>query len=121
MTVSPSGKAVPPKAVSPKTTSRKTTSRKTVNRTTLYTFGALGGILFGYDLGVIAGVLVLLAKHWHLTALQKGVITASLSVGAMLGALAARWLCARIGRRTTIMAAAVVVIIGSAGCAAAGN
>lgn len=95
--------------------------RKTVNRTTLYTFGALGGILFGYDLGVIAGVLVIITKHWHLTALQKGVITASLSVGAMLGALAARWLCARVGRRTTIMAAAVVVIAGSIGCAAAGN
>jgi sugar porter (SP) family MFS transporter len=95
--------------------------RKAVNRPTLYIFGALGGILFGYDLGVIAGVLVIITKHWHLTALQKGVITASLSVGAMAGALAARWLCARIGRRGTIMIAAVVVIAGSVGCAAAGN
>src|ERR1051326_5943436 len=35
---------------------------RSVNRTTLYFFGALGGILFGYDLGVIAGILVLIAK-----------------------------------------------------------
>ncbi|MBS2553254.1 sugar porter family MFS transporter [Catenulispora sp. NL8] len=96
-------------------------ARRPVNRATLYTFGAFGGILFGYDLGVIAGVLVLLAKQWSLTAFQKGAITASLSVGAMVGALLAGRLCNRIGRRLTIMAAAVVVIIGTIACVTAGG
>jgi sugar porter (SP) family MFS transporter len=96
-------------------------ARRPVNRGTLYTFGAFGGILFGYDLGVIAGVLVLLAKQWSLTAFQKGAITASLSVGAMVGAMAAGRLCNRIGRRRTIMAAAVVVIVGTLACATAGS
>src|ERR1700732_2508565 len=90
-----------------------TPARRPVNRATLYTFGALGGILFGYDLGVIAGVNVLIAKQWHLTALQKGVITASLAVGAMIGAMLAGRLANRVGRRRTIMVAAVVVIIGT--------
>ncbi|ACU76343.1 sugar transporter [Catenulispora acidiphila DSM 44928] len=96
-------------------------ARRPVNRVTLYTFGAFGGILFGYDLGVIAGVLVLLAKQWSLTAFQKGAITASLSVGAMVGAMLAGRLSNRAGRRLTIMAAAVVVIIGTVACVLAGG
>lgn len=96
-------------------------ARRPVNRGTLYTFGAFGGILFGYDLGVIAGVLVLLAKQWSLTAFQKGAITASLSVGAMVGAMLAGRLCNLIGRRRTIMAAAGVVVVGTVACALAGG
>ncbi|HEY3748565.1 MAG TPA: sugar porter family MFS transporter [Pseudonocardiaceae bacterium] len=88
-------------------------NRRPINRTTLYFFGALGGILFGYDLGVISGVLVFITKVWHLTSFDKGVVTASLSVGAMIGAAAASKLCNALGRRRTIMVAAVIVIIGT--------
>jgi sugar porter (SP) family MFS transporter len=87
-----------------------------ISRTTLYFFGALGGILFGYDLGVIAAILVIIAKAWHLTGFQKGVVTASLSVGAMLGAAAASRLGDRLGRRRTIMIAGTIVIIGTVAC-----
>jgi sugar porter (SP) family MFS transporter len=87
-----------------------------INRFTLYFFGALGGILFGYDLGVIAAVLVIVGKDWHLTGYQKGVVTASLSVGAMLGAALASRLGDLLGRRRTIMLAATVVIIGTVAC-----
>jgi sugar porter (SP) family MFS transporter len=92
-----------------------------INRTTLYFFGALGGILFGYDLGVIAAILVIIAKAWHLTGFQKGVITASLSVGAMLGAAVASRLGDRLGRRRTIMIAGTIVIIGTVACMFAQN
>ena len=94
---------------------------RSVNRTTLYFFGALGGILFGYDLGVIAGILVLITKLWHLSALQKGVITASLSVGAMIGAAIAGRVGHRLGRRRAIMLAAVVVIVGTIAAASSPN
>jgi len=90
-----------------------------INPGTLYFFGALGGILFGYDLGVIAGILVVISKIWHLTGFQKGVVTASLSVGAMVGAGLASRLNNRIGRRRSIMVAGVVVIIGTIACALA--
>lgn len=91
-------------------------ARSIVNRFTLYFFGALGGILFGYDLGVIAGILVEFPKSWHLTGLDKGIITASLSVGAIFGALVAAQLNTRFGRRRTIMAAAVIVMLGTVVC-----
>jgi sugar porter (SP) family MFS transporter len=95
--------------------------KRGVGKGTLYFFGALGGILFGYDLGVIAGILVLLAKDWHLSPFDKGAVTASLSVGAMLGAAFAGRLADRIGRRRTIMIAAVIVILGTLGCIASGG
>jgi sugar porter (SP) family MFS transporter len=91
-------------------------SKRGVGKGTLYFFGALGGILFGYDLGVIAGILVLLAKDWHLTAFSKGAVTASLSIGAMLGAALAGRISDRLGRRRTIMIAAGIVILGTVGC-----
>jgi len=97
------------------------TGHRSINKATLYFFGAMGGILFGYDLGVIAGILVVIVKHWHLSALEKGVITASLSVGAMLGAAVASRLADRLGRRRAIMLAAVVVIIGTVFAMTAGN
>jgi sugar porter (SP) family MFS transporter len=87
--------------------------RRQINRTTLYFFGALGGILFGYDLGVISGVLPFIGKAWNLTSWDKGIITASLSVGAIVGALYSSRTNERLGRRRTIMVAAVIVIVGT--------
>lgn len=84
-----------------------------ISRTTLYFFGALGGILFGYDLGVISGVLPFIGKAWSLTAWDKGVITASLSVGAIVGALFSSRINEALGRRRTIMVAAAIVIVGT--------
>lgn len=90
-----------------------TPNRRHIGRTTLYFFGALGGILFGYDLGVISGVLVFISKVWNLNGTEKGIVTASISVGAMIGAAAASKLCNAMGRKRTIMIAAVVVIVGT--------
>jgi len=95
--------------------------RRRINRFTLYFFGALGGILFGYDLGVISGVLVLISKQWNLNGFDKGVVTASISVGAMVGAGLATRLNNAIGRRRSIMVAAGVVILGTIACALAPN
>ncbi|MFE3177008.1 sugar porter family MFS transporter [Amycolatopsis sp. NPDC059090] len=88
-------------------------ARRPIGRTTLYFFGALGGILFGYDLGVISGVLPFIGKLWGLSGWDKGVITASISIGAIVGASFSSRLNERLGRRRTIMVAAVVVIIGT--------
>ncbi|WP_410595014.1 sugar porter family MFS transporter [Amycolatopsis sp. lyj-23] len=84
-----------------------------ISRPTLYFFGALGGILFGYDLGVISGVLPFIGKLWALTSWDKGVVTASLSVGAIVGALFSSRTNEALGRRRTIMVAAGVVIVGT--------
>jgi sugar porter (SP) family MFS transporter len=87
--------------------------RRNISRTTLYFFGALGGILFGYDLGVISGVLPFIGKLWSLSSWDKGVITASISVGAVVGAIFSPRVNEWLGRRRTIMAAAVIVVLGT--------
>ncbi|HWD00864.1 MAG TPA: MFS transporter [Amycolatopsis sp.] len=88
-------------------------ARRPINRVTLYFFGALGGILFGYDLGVISGVLPFIGKAWTLTGWDKGMITASISVGAILGAAFSPRINEKLGRRRTIMIAAAIVIVGT--------
>ncbi|HET6709457.1 sugar porter family MFS transporter [Amycolatopsis sp.] len=90
-----------------------TRTARQIGRTTLYFFGALGGILFGYDLGVISGVLPFIGELWALTGWEKGVITAGLSVGAVAGALLSSRTNEVLGRRRTIMVAAGVVVAGT--------
>src|SRR5690348_12422311 len=97
----------------PARTSPTPAAPRHIGRTTLYFFGALGGILFGYDLGVISGVLPFIGKLWALSSWDKGVITASLSVGAIAGALLSSRTNEALGRRRTIMVAAGIVIVGT--------
>ncbi|HEY3502299.1 MAG TPA: sugar porter family MFS transporter [Actinocatenispora sp.] len=87
-----------------------------INRATLYFFGALGGILFGYDLGVISGVLLFIKKSWQLGSVAQGMVGGCLAVGAVIGAIFAGRLTDRLGRRRTIMLAAVVFLIATLGC-----
>ncbi|RDI66692.1 sugar porter family MFS transporter [Nocardia pseudobrasiliensis] len=87
----------------------------------LYFFGALGGILFGYDLGVISGVLLFVKPLWQLGSVAQGVLGGCLAAGAVLGAAFAGRITDRWGRRRSIMVAAVVFTIGVLGCTVAPN
>ncbi|EAU91829.2 monosaccharide transporter [Coprinopsis cinerea okayama7 len=79
-------------------------------------FASIGGLEFGYDQGVIANVLVMedFVRRWPITPLQKGIMTAVLELGALIGALSAGFLADRYSRRHAIVVACVVFIIGSA-------
>ncbi len=85
----------------------------------IYVFGALGGLLFGYDTGVIAGALLYINKDLGLTPTLQGVVVSSLLVGAMVGAIVAGPLADAIGRRRLVLIAAVTFIVGAIGSALA--
>ena len=85
----------------------------------IYVFGALGGLLFGYDTGVISGALLFIPNDFKLTPFTQGAIVAGLLLGAMIGAAVAGRLADRLGRRRLIMIAAMIFTLGSLGAALA--
>lgn len=85
----------------------------------IYGFGALGGLLYGYDTGVIAGALLFVDRDFGLTPVRQGLVVSSLLFGALVGALAAGSLSDRWGRRRVLLAAAGVFLCGGLGAAAA--
>lgn len=80
---------------------------------------AVGGLLFGYDTGVISGALLFLRKAFHLSHTAQEVVVSVVLLGALVGALAAGRLTDRFGRRTTLLATSLVFIVGALLCAAA--
>jgi sugar porter (SP) family MFS transporter len=98
--------------------SERVPARRATGKGTLYFFGALGGILFGYDLGVISGVLLFIKTKsvFDLGSVGQGVVGGCLAAGAILGAAIAGKLTDRPGRRRTIMIGAMIFAIGTIGC-----
>lgn len=81
----------------------------------VYFFGALGGMLFGYDTGVISGAILFITPALGLTPFLEGLVVASLLLGAAAGAGSAGPLSDRLGRRNLILIAAVIFSIGAIG------
>jgi sugar porter (SP) family MFS transporter len=74
---------------------------------------ALGGLLFGYDTGVISGALLFLRTAFHLSALMQGVVTSIALGGAALGAAVAGTLADRFGRRVILIVTAGIFVVGA--------
>lgn len=76
---------------------------------------SLNGLLFGYDTGVISGALVYISQTFELSTFLKQVVTASVLVGAMAGAIVGGRLADRIGRRRLTLVGSAIFIVSSLG------
>lgn len=70
---------------------------------------AVAGLLFGLDIGVIAGALPFITDHFVLTSRLQEWVVSSMMLGAAIGALFNGWLWFRLGRKYSLMAGAILL------------
>ncbi|HEY1931045.1 MAG TPA: MFS transporter [Acetobacteraceae bacterium] len=83
----------------------------------IYALGALEGLVFGYDTGVVAGALLFLRRDMGLTPALQGLVVSMLLFGSIVAAPLAGLLSDRLGARRLIATAGVLFFVGSLGAA----
>ncbi|NMO02425.1 sugar porter family MFS transporter [Gordonia sp. TBRC 11910] len=88
---------------------------------TIAIVATFGGLLFGYDTGVLNGALEPMKYDLGLTTTTEGLVVSTLLIGAALGALGCGRLSDAIGRRKTMIILAVIFFFGTLGAVVAPN
>ena len=76
---------------------------------------ALGGLLFGYDTGVINGAQFFLTKYFTLDATMQGFVVGSALIGCFVGAILAGPVSIKIGRKNSLILSAILFTISAWG------
>ena len=58
----------------------------------------MGGVMFGFDLGVITGVIPFIQRQFQLTGFALGWVVAVFELGAVAGTFIAGWLAEKSGQ-----------------------
>lgn len=82
---------------------------------------SLGGLLSGFDTGVISGALLYINETWNLSDYLQGILVSSVLIGAVIGAATNGILADIFGRKKIIIATALIFITGSILCGLAPN
>jgi SP family galactose:H+ symporter-like MFS transporter len=80
---------------------------------------ALGGMLFGYDTGVISGAILFIQQDFALSPTLEEIVVSSVVLGAVFGAVAGGTLTDRFGRRIVLIVTAALFALGAVGTALA--
>jgi SP family galactose:H+ symporter-like MFS transporter len=84
-------------------------------------FSALGGLLFGYDTGVISGAILFIEQEFALSSLYIGIVVSAVLIGAVIGAAIGGDLADHVGRRKMILVAALIFALGAIGTSVTPN
>ena len=76
-------------------------------------FAALGGLLFGYDTGVISGALIFIKRDFSLTTIAEEIVVSGVLLGAAIGAIIGGRLADRFGRRRVLLVTATIFGVGA--------
>jgi len=80
---------------------------------------ALGGMLFGYDIGVISGAILFIQRDFSLSPGMEEIVVSSVLLGSLIGAGVGGVLADRLGRRRLLIATAAVFALGAVAAALA--
>jgi len=80
---------------------------------------ALGGLLFGYDVGVISGAILFIKQEFSLSPTMEEIVVSSVLLGSLAGAAIGGALADRLGRRKLLIVTAIVFGCGALGAALA--
>lgn len=96
-------------------------SAKVINRFVYIAvaIAALGGLLFGYDTGVISGAILFIKVEFSLSPMMEELVVSAVLIGAVFGAGAGGSLTGRFGRRKMIILAGIVFTLSAIGTASA--
>ena len=72
---------------------------------------AIGGFLFGYDLGVVVPASLYLKDQFQPTDAQLGFMIASATLGCILGPFLGGWTCDAFGRKRTMVIASILLAV----------
>lgn len=84
-----------------------------INKKLIFFLGALGGLLYGYDMGVISGALLFIKDDIPLNSFTEGLVVSSMLVGAIVGSGASGPMSDRLGRRRVVFIIAIIYIVGA--------
>src|ERR1700751_6319504 len=82
-------------------------------------FAALGGLLFGYDTGVISGALIFIKREFGLTTAAEEIVVSGVLLGATLGAIVGGKAADLFGRQRVLLVTAAIFGIGALASAVA--
>ncbi len=77
---------------------------------------SFGGLLSGYDTGVISGALLYINQSFEINSYMLGLLVSSVSIGAVFGAFVNGFFVDKIGRRKTLLLTAFLFFIASVFC-----
>jgi SP family galactose:H+ symporter-like MFS transporter len=89
--------------------------------TTIFTgtVGALAGLMFGLDIGVISGAQQFIQQDFGISDRVLEHIVSWMMLGAAAGALASGWLSSTLGRKKSLLAGSLLFALASIWCALA--
>ncbi|XP_051768346.1 solute carrier family 2, facilitated glucose transporter member 10 [Ctenopharyngodon idella] len=73
----------------------------------------LGGLVFGYELGIISGALPQLQAHFSLGCIRQEAVVSALLIGSLLASVIGGWLIDRHGRRASILLSNLLILGGT--------
>ena len=82
-------------------------------------FAALGGLLFGYDTGVISGALIFIKREFGLTTAAEEIVVSGVLLGATIGAILGGKAADLFGRRRVLLVTAAIFGVGALASAVA--